>query len=91
MRLPVLKAPVLINIFVVLVSMAIGGFSLLFGFAHVIEGIKVGRNPNIPLREEMLGWTFVILLCIIGVVFLVITIAAIRGILDKVNKKSSVY
>ena len=83
MKLPVLKAPILVNIVTVIFSVIISGFTLLFGIAHLIEG----RNPNIPYSEHLLGLTFVIILCVVGVIFLVIAIAAIRGILDKLNRK----
>lgn len=86
MKLPVIKGPILVNIVIVIFSLIISGFSLLFGIAHLIEG----RNPNITYSEHLKGLTFVIFLCVVGVVFLVIAIAAIRGILDKLNRKKPI-
>lgn len=90
MKFPVIKEPIRVNIGVFIFSVIISGFTLLFGIAHIIEGIngiKEGSNPDIPIGEQLVGWTFVILLCVLGVIFFVIAIAAIRGILAKLNRK----
>jgi len=92
MKFPVIKEPILVNIGILIFSLIISGFTLLFGIAHLIEGvnsIKEGSNPDIPIGEQLVGWTFVIFLCVVGVIFLVIAIAAIRGILDKLNRKTT--
>ena len=83
MKLPVLKAPILVNIVIVIFSAFISWFTLLFGIAHLIGG----RNPNIPYSEHLKGVAVVITLCVVGVVFLVITIAAFRGVLDRVKRR----
>ena len=70
----------LLNIVVLIVSGSISAFTLLFGFAHVIEGISQfieGSGPDIPTGESLLGWTIVIFLCILGIGTLITTIAAI--------------
>ena len=84
MNFPTLKAPILVNIIITIISAIISSFTLLFGIAHLVEG----RNPNIPYSEHLKGLTIVIILCVIGVVFLVITIAAIKGILFELNRKT---
>ena len=86
MKFPVIKEPILVNIGIFIFSVILSGFTLLFGIAHLIEG----RNPNIPYSEHLLGLTFVIILCVVGVIFFVIAIAAIRGILDKLNRKKPI-
>ena len=83
MKNPFLKAPLFLNIVVLIVSGSISAFSLLFGFAHVLEGITQfieGSGPDIPMGELLLGWTIVIFLCILGIGTLITTIAAIRAI-----------
>ena len=84
MNFPTLKAPILVNIIIAIISAIISSFTLLFGIAHLVEG----RNPNIPYSEHLKGLTMVIILCVIGVVFLVVTIAAIKGIIDKSKRKT---
>jgi len=86
MKLPVLKAPILVNIVVIFFSALISWFTLLFGIAHIIEGSE-SRYPNISNSVHLLGVAVVITLCVIGVIFFVITIAAIRGILFQVKKR----
>lgn len=83
MRLPILKTPILLNIVIIIISLFISFFGLLFGVAHLIEG----RNPNIPNSEHLKGLAIVITLCVIGVIFLVLTIAAIRGIIYRVKQR----
>jgi len=85
MKFPVLKAPILVNIVIVIVSAFISWFTLLFGIAHLVEG----RNHNIPYSEHLLGVAVVITLCVIGVVFLVIVIAAIKGIIDRIKRNTN--
>jgi hypothetical protein len=82
MKFPVIKAPILVNIVIAVISIAISGFTLLFGIAHIFEG----RNPDIPNSEHLLGVTMVVGLCVLGIVFLVITIAAIKGIIFKLKQ-----
>ncbi len=81
MKFPVLKAPILVNIVIVIISAFISWFTLLFGIAHLVEG----RNPNIPYSEHLMGLAVVITLCVVGVIFLAIAIAAIKGIMDRLN------
>ena len=90
MKFPTIKAHILVNIVIVIFSAFISCFTLLFGFAHLFEGVKqiiVGGGSDIPLQESLLGWVFVIMLCIIGIITLVITIASIRGIIYKLKHK----
>lgn len=88
MKFPVIRESYFINISILLFSLFIGYFSLLFGIAHFIEAID-GNNLNIPYSESIMGWIMVISLCVMGIVFLLIAYASIKGILYKIklNKK----
>ena len=85
----VIRLPKFLNIVILVISLIIAGFTLLFGIAHIIEGIFSEPNPNVPYSEKILGWTFVIGLCVVGVVFLLIAIASLNGIQEKIDKKQS--
>lgn len=85
MKFPTIKAPLLVNIVIVIFSAFISWFTLLFGLAHLIEG----KNPNTLTSEHMMGVTICIVLCVIGVIFLMITLAAIKGILVKLKRKTN--
>lgn len=84
MKLPVIRESYFLNITILLFSLFVSWFCLLFGLAHLIEG----RNPNIPNSEHIIGVMICIGLCIIGVVFLWIAIASIKGILFKLKEKN---
>lgn len=83
MKLPVIRESYFLNIFILMFSLFVSFFSLLFGIAHLIEG----RNPNIPDSEHQKGIMICIGLCVIGVIFLAIVFASIKGILFKLKKK----
>ena len=67
------------NIVIVTFSAIISWFTLLFGLAHLIEG----KNPNVPYSEHIKGVIICIVLCVVGVIFLVVALAAVKGIFDK--------
>ena len=79
MKIPVIKAPRFVNILIVIVSAIIGGFSLLFGLAHLIEG----RNPNIPYSEHLKGVMICLGLCLIGIFCAFVFYAAVKGLGNK--------
>lgn len=88
MKNPLLKAPLLLNIVILVISGIISFFTLLFGLAHLYEGIRQiieGNGAYIPIGESLLGWVIVLLLFIIGISALVIAIAAINGIINKIR------
>lgn len=85
MKLPEIRESYFLNIVIVLFSLFVSWFCLVFGLAHLIEG----RNTDIPNSEHTIGVLVCIGLCIIGVIFLVIAIAAIRGILHKLKSKKT--
>ena len=87
MKFPVLRLPNYLNIPILVISLIITGFALLFGIAHIMETIFGEANPNVPYSEQILGWIIVISLCLIGVLFLLVAISSAKGINEKINKK----
>ena len=83
MKLLVIKESYFLNIFILMFSLFVSFFSLLFGLAHLIEG----RNPNIPDLEHQKGVMICIGLCVIGVFFLAIAYASAKGIFIKLKEK----
>jgi len=77
-----LKNSVSLNVVILIISGFISWFTLLMGIAHIIEGIG-SPNPNIPKIQSMIGWFMVMFLCIIGIVSLVIAVAAILAIFKR--------
>jgi len=87
MKFPVIRESYFLNVVILLVSLFVSWFTLLFGIAHLIEGIFGAPNPNIPMVESIMGWIIVIGLCLVGVLFLVIAIASIKGIIYKLKNR----
>ncbi|WP_370477103.1 hypothetical protein [Tamlana flava] len=88
MRNPLLNKPVLLNVVILIISGFISFFTLLFGIAHIIQGVKQnieGKSPYIPNGEVVLGVIIVALLCIIGIMSLLLTIAAILAIIKRIK------
>ncbi|NNK83777.1 MAG: hypothetical protein HKO92_11690 [Flavobacteriaceae bacterium] len=79
MKIPAIKAPRLVNILIVIISAIIGGFSLLFGLAHLIEG----RNHSIPYSEHIKGVIICLGLCLLGLICAFIFYAAVKGLGNK--------
>ncbi len=77
MKFLVIKTSNLTNILIIVVSLAISAFSFLFGIANLI-------NPDVVSDEYLFQNTVVCLvLCGIGVSFLLLATASFRGILYK--------
>ncbi len=90
MKLPVIRESYILNIFILVFSLFVSWFSLLFGGAHLVEAIiNPERDPDIPYYESIMGWIMIIGLCLAGVIFLLIAIASIKGIIYKIKKKRS--
>ena len=87
MKFPVIRESYFLNVLILLLSLIISSFTLLFGLAHLIEAIGSERNPNIPYSEHVMGWIIVLSLCLIGIVFLLIAIASIKGIIYKIKNR----
>ena len=90
MKFPVIRKSYFLNIVILLFSLFVSWFTLLFGIAHLVEAI-VGdaHNPGIPYYEIILGWIIVVSLCVIGVLFLLIAFASIQGIIYKIKNKQT--
>ena len=86
MKLPVIRESYFLNIVILIVSLFVSWFTLLFGLAHIYEAI-FGPTPFDYKLDSIIGAVFCIGLCIVGVAFLLIAIASIQGILYKIKKK----
>jgi hypothetical protein len=64
----------IINVAILIVGLLVSGFLLLFGVANL-------ANPDVPDAYLKQNTKVCLVVCIIGVVFLLIAIAALRGIL----------
>ena len=80
MKFPVIRESYFLNIVILIVSLFVSWFTLLFGLAHLI-----GTNSD---NVNLLGVIFCIFLCMVGVIFLVVAIASIKGILYKLKRKT---
>lgn len=69
-----------ISVVIIIVGVIISGLSLLFGIANLI-------NPDVPEAYLTQNTKVCLVVCSIGVIFLLLAIAAFRGILSK--KKSA--
>ena len=74
MKFPTIKTSNLNNTLIIVVSLFISGFFLLFGIANLI-------NPDVPIEFLMQNTIVCIVVCGIGVSFLLLAIASLRGIL----------
>jgi uncharacterized membrane protein HdeD (DUF308 family) len=86
MKNPFLKVPFWINLIIIIIFTPISAFALLFGFAHVVEGIMQSFEGVSPPPDAILGWIIVISLCLIGIITSLITIGAFLALLDNRNK-----
>ncbi len=84
MKFLVIRESYFLNIVILLISLFVSFFSFLFGIANLI-------TPDVSDDFLVQNTIVCIVLCIIGVAFLLIAIASIQGILYKykINKKIS--
>ena len=66
----------IINIAIIIMGLVVGGFLLLFGVANLI-------NPDVPEAYYAQNTKVCLIVCSIGVIFLLLAIAAFCGILFK--------
>ena len=76
MKFLIIKTSNLINIVIIVASLFISGFFLLFGIANLI-------NPDVPDAYLLQNTIVCIVVCSIGVSFLFLAFASFRGILYK--------
>jgi len=69
-----IRTSTIINLAIFIVGLLISGFLLLFGVANFI-------NPDVPEAYLKQNTKICLLVCIIGVAFLLLAVAALRGIL----------
>ena len=76
MKLPIIKTSNLINVVIIIISLFISAFSLLFGIANLI-------NPDVSDEYLFENTVICIVLCGIGISSLLLAIASLRGIIYK--------
>ena len=77
MKFLVIRTSIVANILIIVVALTISAFSFLFGIANLI-------NPDVVSDEYLFQNTVACLVvCGIGVAFLLLAIASFRGILCK--------
>ncbi|WP_242093317.1 hypothetical protein [Aestuariivivens sediminicola] len=89
MKNPFLKVPILWNVVIIIIAAVACPIPLIFGFAHLVEGITQiieGTTPDHPASVAIQGWLFVIFLCLVGVALLAIAIGALIAILKRFFK-----
>ncbi|WP_223552120.1 MULTISPECIES: hypothetical protein [Aestuariivivens] len=86
MKNPFLKFPFWFNFIILIISLPISAFGLMFGFAHVVEGIRQSIEGVTPPPDAFEGGVIVVGLCLIGIITLLITIGAFLAILGGKNK-----
>ena len=74
-----IRTSTIINVIIIIVGLLVSGCLLLFGVANLI-------NPDVPDTYLNQNTKVSLLVCFIGMVFLLLAIAAFRGIL--LRKKS---
>ena len=87
MKLPVIRESYFLNVVILLVSLFVSFFTLLFGLADLTELIV---HPELYTSDQRIeGAIICVVLCLNGVFFLLIAIASIKGIIYKIKKKQS--
>jgi len=76
MKYLIIKASNLTNVVVLIASLFISYFLFLFGIANYI-------NPEVPDAYLSQNTAVCVVLCLIGLGFLLIAIASLRGIINK--------
>ena len=83
MKLPIIRESYFMNIVILIFSIFISFYSLLFGLAHLFDT----DFKNLDL-ESSVGVIFCVFLCLVGFICLGVALASIKGILYKLNKKN---
>ena len=86
MKLPVIRESYFLNVVILLISLFVSWFTLFMGLAHLIEAI-FSPNPFDYKLDSIFGAVFCIGLCVVGVIFLLIAIASIKGIIYKIKNR----
>ena len=74
MKFLIIKTSKLINIVIIVASLLISAFSLLFGIANLI-------NPEVADEYLFQNTIVCLVLCAIGIAFILLAIASFRGLL----------
>jgi len=82
MKLFVIRESYFINIVILILSLFISVFSLLFGIGNLI-------NPEVSDEYLLQNTLICIVLCSVGILFLVVALVSIKGILYKFKKSDT--
>lgn len=82
MKLPVIRESYFINSFILIGSLLLSIYCLLFGISHLVEL----KFDNINL-DSIVGIVICLVLCIAGISFLAIAIASAKGIIYMLKSK----
>ena len=82
MKLFVIRESYFINIVILILSLFIGVFSLLFGIGNLI-------NPEVSEAYLFQNTLICIVLCSVGILFLLVALVSIKGILYKFKKSDT--
>ena len=82
MKLFVIRESYFINIVILILSLFISVFSLLFGIGNLI-------NPEVSDEYLLQNTLICIVLCCIGILFLLVALVSIKGILYKFKKSDT--
>ena len=80
MKLPVIRESYFLNIIILVSSLFVSFFAFLFGIANLI-------TPDVSEDFLVQNTIVCIVLCLIGVLFLLIAFASIQGILYKIKNR----
>ena len=73
-----IRTPTAISVIIIILGLLVSGFLLLFGVANLID-------PDVPEAYYARNTKVCLMAIVIGVIFLLLAIAAFRGILLKKN------
>jgi hypothetical protein len=73
-----IRTPIVISVIIIIASLPVSGFFLLFGVANLI-------HPDVSDDALILNAVVCLVLCGIGVASLLVAIAAFRGILFRIK------
>ena len=82
MKLPVIREPYFINSVILIGSLLLSFFCLLFGISHLVEL----KFDNIDL-DSIVGIVICLVLCVAGISFSAIAMSSAKGIIYMIKSK----
>ena len=80
MKFPIIRESYFLNIIILVISLFVSFYAFLFGIANLI-------TPDVSEDFLVQNTIVCIVLCLIGVLFLLIAFASIQGILYKIKNR----